>query len=260
MAQAQMMLHADEKKGGAAPISRDALANLPDPEVLGSRHRPIRFNRLVEAIQMEADARGLFVMKEQYAITRDNGRLFGTMDLGIREGSEAPIPGEGTGMAIGFRSASDQSFTLQMVAGNRVFVCDNLALSGDVMALKRKHTIGLELEEVMAGTFDRLLEHSGKLIRSVETLQAHEISDIQARSVIYRALVEKVIPLKLFHDVHAAYFGPGIEDRPDCAPRTAWGLHNAFTRAIKGLGVAPGWEANVGLGRLLGLRSGREDN
>ena len=41
----------------------------------------------------------------------------------------------------------------------------------------------------------------------------------------------------------------------DCTPRTAYGLYNAFTRAVKEMGPLPAWRATIALGRQFGLRS-----
>ncbi len=249
MATATLVTHC-----GAVKVSREALATLPAPVALGSRHRPIHPRDLVEALTAEASARGYLLRKEQYAIQREGELLFGTLDFLRPEDS-----GDGeTGVALGFRSASDQSHALQVCAGRRVFVCDNLALSGDLLALRRKHTTGMVLAQEMVRAFDRFVEHSERLLASIGVLRAREIAPAEARETIYEALVRKVIPLRLFEGVHHAYFDVDPEARPDCAPRTAWGLHNAFTRVISGLSPAASWRANTALGRLFGLRSAED--
>ena len=50
----------------------------------------------------------------------------------------------------------------------------------------------------------------------------------------------------------------GIALRPDCQPRTEWGLHNAFTRAMRDLTPLRQFGATQGLGRAFGL-SGSEE-
>jgi hypothetical protein len=39
----------------------------------------------------------------------------------------------------------------------------------------------------------------------------------------------------------------------DCQPRTAWGLHNAFTRAMKDLVPTSAFNRSVALGRAFGM-------
>lgn len=236
---------------GARRVEREALTLLPNPVPLGTRHRPIRHDELVAAVREQAQGHGLTVIREDYAVMRGGALLFGVMDLG-----DVQTPAlDGTGLALGLRSANDQSFALSVTAGRRVFVCDNLALSGDVLALHRKHTSGLKLGTAIAEAFGRFLEHSARLTMGLERLRQTPIADGRAREVIYEALVKKLIPLKLFPQVHTNYFDVAPAERPECQDRSLWGLHNAFTRAMKALPVASAWRATVGLGRLFGLRS-----
>ena len=74
--------------------------------------------------------------------------LFGVLDLAA-EGGEY-------GFAIGLRTGNDRSLALQLICGVRVFVCSNMAFSGDFLALKRKHTAGLSLD--VLDDYDSLYE------------------------------------------------------------------------------------------------------
>src|SRR4051812_22884309 len=65
-------------------------------------------------------------------LSRGDARLFATVDLG------SPLA-TGVTLAVGIRNSFDKSLPLGFVAGNRVFVCDNLAFRSD-LSVKRKHT------------------------------------------------------------------------------------------------------------------------
>ena len=54
---------------------------------------------------------------------------------------------DGIRFAIGLRNANDKSMRLGMVAGYRVFVCDNMAFAGDFNPLLAKHSKNLDLIE-----------------------------------------------------------------------------------------------------------------
>ena len=45
-------------------------------------------------------------------------------------------------LALGIRSSYDRSLAVGLVAGSRVFCCDNLAFSGEV-TMHRKHTVNV---------------------------------------------------------------------------------------------------------------------
>jgi hypothetical protein len=82
------------------------------------------------------------------------------------------------------------------------------------------------------------------------------LSDLDAKAFVYDAFAEGVAPVRLFDDVHRNYFAPTAE-MTDCVPRTKYGLHNAFTRAIKALQPSPAFQATTALGKMFGLRESR---
>ena len=241
---------------GARRVSCDELRLLPDPEALGTRHRPIRHDVLADAIRGEAAARGFSVAREEYAINREGAALFGIMDLAGEAVQTHALALPGTGPSLGFRSSTDESMAIALVGGSqRTFVCDNMAFAGDVFALKRKSTTGLDLGRAMTEAFDRFLEHSTRFVTALGRMQNTPISDSDARERIYDAVVTGAVPLRLLPAIHEAYFSVDLATRPECADRTVWGLHSAFTRSLKQLSPTRAWTANVALGRLFGLHT-----
>lgn len=231
--------------------SLTALQAMPEPVPMGPMHKPVAHAALVDAIHQQIDQRGFRVTKEQFAIGAKGAALFGVIDL-------APVQGglvlTERGMSFGFRNSIDQSMGIQGVAGTRVFVCDNLALSGDLFAIKRKNTTGLDLLKAMVDAFEKFLTHSSTLDQEIMRLQATVIADAVAKEVIFDAFNQGVVPVKLFDDVSKLYFR-ATDETPDCQARSLWGLHNAFTRAMKELSPVRSFGATVALGKLFGLRS-----
>lgn len=229
-------------------VTRAQLAGIPTP--LSTRsHRPIAHAELVEIMEDRLAAAGYRVTGEEYAVQRGGLRLFGTLDL-----ENGETPGAGMGLALGFRHANDRTMSLQIVGGARVFVCTNLALSGEAKVFRNRHTHG-----VMGRLREALGRYVGGLGRQVEMLkdrfgvwQAAGLTDDAAKVVIYDAIAGGVVPSRVRPEIHEAYFSAERLGYPDCAPRTKMGLHNAFTRALKALNPGPAFEANLGLTRLLG--------
>jgi len=140
------------------------------------------------------------------------------------------------------------------VAGRRVMVCDNLTLSGDMIAIMKKNTVGLDLAVALTAGFSKFLTHASSLDRAIMRLQSQNIADAEAKAMIYDTFNAGVVPVRLFGYVGAHYFHPQPH-MTDCTPRTVYGLYNAFTRAVKELGPLPAWRATIALGRQFGLRS-----
>lgn len=230
-------------------VSAAQLEQLPPPPSRGPVHQPIPHWLLAKVLRVEAEERGYDVRREQFALGMRGSALFGVMDL-MPQGVVATESERG--LSIGFRNSTNSTLAIKVVAGTRVFVCDNLALSGDLIAVLRRNTVNLDLESALRQGFDKFLKHATTLDIQIARLQATAITDMEAKARVFDIFAAKVVPVHLFDDVERFYFHP--EDAmTDCQPRTAWGLHNAFTRAMKSLPPARSFSANVDLGRAFGM-------
>ncbi len=234
-------------------ITREVLRALPLPQPRSPRHRPVPHIALVEGIQEQLARRGLVITREQLALRRDGQRLFGTMDLAWQQPPEASEEG----LALAFRQGNDLSLAIEICCGARVFICDNLALYGDVIAVRKKHTSGLRLPEELAAGLDRYLEYVGRLVEGIASLKARAIETAEAKRAIYDVFSQRILPLRFFDDVDRAYFRPEAS-WTDCHPRTLWAVHNACTRAARALPLNLQLQTTTRLGRLFGLGRMRE--
>ena len=162
------------------------------------------------------------VRDRKLAVARDGRRFFGTLDLTAQL---AP----GVSLAVGVRNSTDKSFPLGFCAGNRVFVCDNLAFR-DELLVKRKHTRHGEARSLDAAV------HSLASFREAEAarlgrLMASDLTDDQALALVARAVERRVIAPPVLPQVLAEWRQPkfdfGTGDRP-----TAWRLLNCFTTVL----------------------------
>jgi len=222
------------------------LAALPEPQALGPMHKPVAHVRLIDAFRAEIAKRDMRIEREQFALSAKGQALFGVIDLktDLAEATRC--------LSLGFRNSVDMSMGIQAVAGTTVFVCDNMALSGSMFALKRKNTTGLDLGDAVAVGFDKFLQHGQVLEIEIARLQAEGITDGKAKQLIFDVFSSKIVPVRLFDDVDAYYFRPN-QTMEDCQPRTLWGLHNAFTRALRDLSPVRRFAATVDLGKAFGL-------
>lgn len=248
-------LSAHSPKFESKLVSVDTLRALPTPLALGRHHKPVPHAVLVDTVHREIERRGYMVGREQLALGRNGAALFGVMDLVPTAFDLVPVnPNTGVsvlatrGMSFGIRNATDGSLAIRAVAGTRVFVCDNLAMSGSMFALSRKNTTRLDLADAVATGFDRFLQHSSALSLEIARLQSTPMDDRQAKVLIYDVFASGILPYRLLPDVHRFYFNTDAVERPDCEPRSLWGLHNACTRAIQDLTPARLFGASIALG------------
>lgn len=232
----------------SALVTRKQLEAMPLPLSLGAQHNPVPHHLLVETLRVEIQERGYDIQREQYALGMQGSALFGVIDLmppGVVDVTER-------GLSLGFRNSTNATLAIKVVAGTRVFVCDNLALSGDLIAVLKRNTKGLDIGQALTAGFDTFLRHATSLDLQIARLRATLITDLDAKARVFDVFAAKIVPVHLFDDVNDAYFGQVGED---CAPRTAWGLHNAFTRSLKTLGPTSAFNVNVALGRAFGMVS-----
>jgi len=223
-------------------VTRKQLANIA-PVIATPTFRPVPHIELVETLESILKKRSINIVKEQFAIGGNGNRLFGTFDLDVNG-----VPDSCASM--GLRTANDKSMSIQIIAGLRVFVCDNMVLNGDFIALKRRHTSGLNLADELFGAVDKYEEHYATLKGEVENLKAHNLTDLEAKAMIEDVFMERKMPLRLLPDVHRNYFNP---PHAEFEPRTAWSLHNAFTEVAKVMPLTTRMDATQAVGRFFGL-------
>jgi hypothetical protein len=227
-------------------VSRKELLAIPPPPATAT-WRPIAHGDLIAAIDRQLLVRGITIRKETFAIQRGGARLFAVLDLSIETAVECCA-------AMGIRTGNDQSMALEIAVGVKVFVCDNLAFSGDLIALRRKHTAKFDLNADISRAVDRYQAHLEALQRTIAAARQSQIADDEAKAIIFEAFRYQVFPIRFFLEVVETYFNPAPE-MTDVQPRTMWGLHNAFTRAVRRMAPAPAFEATTELGKLFGLRA-----
>jgi hypothetical protein len=147
--------------------------------------------------------------------------------------------------ALAFRHANDKSAAMKMYAGVSVFVCDNMALSGDEIILNRKHTTRLNVAAELTKAFDRY--HDGALVlqRHIGELKRAPLSLGDAQQKLFELFYRRMLPVRLLVPVTDNYLSQ--------ADRTDWGLLNALTLHAKTLPPQSNIRAHVRLGRYFGL-------
>jgi hypothetical protein len=79
---------------------------------------------------------------------------------------------------------------LAMTCGYRVFVCSNMAFSGDFTPLLAKHSKSFSLIDCVSVGVDRMQRNFEPMRKQVEAWQQSELTEVTAKVVIYEAFVE----------------------------------------------------------------------
>lgn len=227
--------------GPLPKIGRAALAQIPVPEAT-STHKPIPHHTIIEALAETLSFRHIGVVNEEYAVSFDGMKMFGVLDLETQM--------EGCRFSIGIRNSHDKSLRLGLTVGIRVFVCSNMAFSGEFTPVLAKHSKSFNLIDTLAVGVDRIQRNFEPMQRQIERWRGAQISDDQAKLVLYSAFVDGKLeaPRTLLPEVHRHYFEPQYSE---FSARTMWSLSNAFTSAFKKLDPIPQFKATAKLGSFL---------
>lgn len=198
------------------------LASVPVPDDTDT-WKAVPYPRLIEEVKLHIPRFGLTVEDERYALAREGNQMFGV--LTCRNGHVADW-----GLAIGLRSSYDRSLAVDLVAGHRVFVCDNLAFSGETN-VSRKHTVNVfrDLPDLIYRMLSDVSAMKAKLSDEIDVMKGTRLTKGQAHDIMVRAVRGNALPASRLPKVIAGY---DELDNSDFDPETAWSLFNAFTAVI----------------------------
>lgn len=211
---------------GAERVTREQLMTVETPTPV-DRWYPIPHGQVLTNVERAIDTFGLKVTAEEHGMWKDGNRYFAVLQ--VENGT--PDAG-GWNMVIGVRNSHDKSFAAGVALGSLVFVCDNLAFSGEVN-FARKHTrwISRDLPGIAMRAMGKLFNLREKQIERHDAYTNRLIDDRTAHDILIRAVDARVIPNAKIKNVLGEWREPSFED---FKPRTLWSLFNAFTFALKG--------------------------
>lgn len=215
-----LMLHAGAKAASEAELD---LVKTPDAT---DTWCPVPHSALVKSVETAVLASGYQIQERQYGLMRDGARMFGAWAL------VNGVAREDYQLAIGIRNSHDKSFPAGVAVGSRVFVCDNLAFSSQIV-ISRKHTSRIlgDLDRLVAQVVGRFGEARIAQDRRIEAYKGTDVSDTQVHDFLVRSADAKVIAYQTLPKVLDEYRKPRHEE---FAPRTAWSLFNSYTEILKG--------------------------
>jgi len=221
MKESKLLLHA-----GGVPVSIDEIANVATPEPTDT-HFPVPHKSFVETVIRHVSAGGYNIVDSRHALSHNGQRYFGLLLL------------ETTGMdgayqwALGLRNSHDKKFKAEITAGSRVFVCDNLAFSGTVKAV-RKHTryVERDMQGLVSKAIGKLGDYFAVNDDRYSIYKSTELSENEFGGLIVSAIEARVIPVTRVPDLIKEWRNPRHEEFRD---RTVWSLFNATTHVFKSI-------------------------
>ena len=227
---------------------RSEVARVDTPSGTSS-WKPVPHIEVVNAVSEVVHAHHWQITREQYGLAREGLKMFGVMEINKTSSPEWT-------RCIGLRNSHDKSFSAGLTAGICVMVCSNLAFGGTTV-LKRRHTSGFELMDLVDKAMDSL-ENEFLITETVceEMKVLYLKDDDDARVRIMRAAELGVINssdiLTVFREFkqprHDAFLEP-----------TRWSLLNAMTEVVKKYTPQRADHTYLALSRAFGLDGHRPE-
>lgn len=210
---------------GAHAVPRDVLSGVRTPDPTDT-WQPVPHTTFLESVESVLPGQGLWVASQAHALTHDGSRYFGLLQ--VQNGRNNPD----YSWVLGLRNSHDKTLPAGLVAGSSVFVCDNLAFSGEI-EVSRKHTpmILRDLPGLVADALRRLVRTWFDQDHRIARYKACEITDGQAHDLLIRAMDVDAIPNRLIPEVLAEWREPRHETFRE---RNLWSWFNACTEHLKG--------------------------
>jgi hypothetical protein len=219
---------------GATLVCREQLAQYESPEAMRT-WKPVKHAYVVDLIHEELDRREIQVTKAVYAIQKEGNYLFAALVLNWLRDHEMSA-------AIAFRHSSDRSEAIKMYAGMHVWICDNMAIDGTEIILKRKHTPRLNMAGALTGALDRYKAGALILQRNIQDLRSGPLSQGDAQRKLFEIFHRQLLPTRMLVPVADSFFSG--QDHTD------WGLLNACTLYAKNLASSGNMRAHARLGKF----------
>lgn len=223
MNQPTMMLHC-----GGQEVAREQVYHVATPEPEG-KHFPIAHHLLLEEVERALSGVGYRVETQQHALAKDGARYFAIMALQAENSDYQTV--------FGLRNSHDKAYSASLVVGSRVFVCDNLAFSGDIR-IARKHTTHIlrDLPILTQHAMGMLTHHIRNEEERFNVYKQTELAKSQAHDLMIEMIRSRALPPTRVNDVITEWHTPRHEEFATDG-NTAWRLFNAVTESLKGSGT-----------------------
>jgi len=189
---------------------------------------PIGHDVLLDELDMALDELGVVIdtNSRKFGLQRDGLQMFGIYNVIGHDNDEL-----GMGFSLGLRNSMDKTLSAALCFGARVFVCDNLAFSGE-KTIARKHTkqIMRDLPVLIREALKDFEVFKLAQERLYFGMQGIFLEDINAHDFVIKAMDCGAIKPTAVPHVLAEYRKPQHEE---FQPRNMWSLYNAFTAVAK---------------------------
>lgn len=224
---------------GGKHVSYEELRNVQMPEKTRS-YCPISHQSLVDLVEKrvrnELDYDGKMLW--DHGLNKRGNQYFGQLALVDYKLTEQQC------LQIALRNSLNKSLGVAFGAGSRVFVCDNLMLSADLVQWLRKHTTNAwrDINNLLTETLYSLPEKAKAHAEQIESWNQKQIMNYQGYEMIGVLRGMQTITADMSNIMYREW-----DKLTHPENKNLWSLYNAATEAVKVAHPAKAFQTHVKL-------------
>lgn len=183
-------------------------------------HFPVHHKDFINSVKNAVRYAGFNIVKAQYVLGHQGQQMFSVWDLDKGNSSLC--------WSLGLINSLNKSLSLRLLAGNRIFICQNLSFAADYVKMRR-HTSGLTTEQLYLLAISAVQNVIGHMERHQiwhDSLRNYLLDESDMNTLLFRAISNSVIPASKFHQFNELYRDVYRED-------DLFSWHECFTHMFK---------------------------
>jgi hypothetical protein len=198
------------------------LIRLPEPT---DSYVPVSHYHLADKlVNISTDIlRDYTLIGENYAVARQGNQMFAVLKF---QGDRSDLA-----LSIAFRNSYDRSMSLGMAMGASVFICDNLALHGEVVIM-RKHTKNVwnELENLAIAYLYKSQKNFDQIVADSMLFKGKPLVNDEAFRLMGILFGRSIVSPRQIAVLKDEWLRPTHQEFED---RNMWSFLNATTETLK---------------------------
>ena len=209
---------------GAKFADKDEVFGVDTPDSTQT-HYPIPHKSLIEKTESMIEKINYQIAESSFALNKGGQQMFGIYEL---KGEK-----EEYNTVVGIRNSHDKTFACGAVLGNRTFVCDNLAFTGEYV-FSKKHTVSIleVLDEKVEELFQSVPHYENYQNNLLHHFKKIKVSKFEARSFVVEMAKQKVLPSSRILPVIKEWEKPSFKEFEQDG-YSMFRLKQAFTSVMK---------------------------
>lgn len=193
---------------------------------MGPRHNPVNHGEVLERFRGRADNAGIDITAETGLLSPDKKRFMYVAD--IRYDSL----NSDFAFTVGFINFNDRTRSFTTLAGQRVFVCSNLCITGTLEESRTRHSTNVD--DRLDGRMDTAFAEFDKMFRiqmgNVDQMKATQLTDELLGRFVLEGTRQDLMGATNLRRVVEEVDKPTLNNVNDTS---LWRLHNAATYVLR---------------------------